>query len=48
MALEFHIRYTSEGWLDIVEERNGKAAPQLCPDLVITSALNPNPAASLN
>ena len=48
ISAEFGIRYAGEGWLDIVEERNRKAAPQMCPDLVITSALNPSPAASLN
>ncbi len=36
MSAEFHIRYTGEGWLNIVEEDRRTAAPQLCPDLVIT------------
>jgi hypothetical protein len=35
MAAEFGIRYQGDGWLDIVEKRNGKVAPSLAPDLVI-------------
>ena len=42
MSAEFHIRYTGEGWLGIVEERNHKAAPPLCPDLVLTGAASRN------
>ena len=41
MMAEFHIRYTGEGWLDIVEE-NGKASPPLCPDLVLTGCPHPS------
>ena len=38
MMAEFHIRYTGEGWLDIVEESQKQASPKLWPDLVIVSA----------
>ncbi|MBI3852722.1 MAG: hypothetical protein HY298_20910 [Verrucomicrobia bacterium] len=43
MMAEFHLRYVGEGWMDIVEENRKKAAPNLCPDLVITSAVGANP-----
>jgi hypothetical protein len=36
MASEFGVRYEGKGWLNIVEGRNGTAAPALVPDLVIT------------
>jgi hypothetical protein len=38
MMAEFHIRYTGEGWLDIVKENQRKASPPLCPGLVLTAA----------
>ena len=38
MMAEFNIRYAGEGWLHIVDEKRKSAAPNLCPDLVITSA----------
>jgi hypothetical protein len=38
MSAEFGIRYTGDGWLDIVEERNGKVRPALQPDLVVAAA----------
>ena len=37
MSAEFGIRYTGDGWLDIVTETDAKAPPPLAPDLVITS-----------
>jgi hypothetical protein len=36
MAAEFGIRYTGDGWMDIVEENDRKAPHPMCPDVVIT------------
>ena len=36
MCVEFGIRYSGEGWLDIVEAKGRKAKPLLAPDLVVT------------
>jgi len=38
MIAEFNIRYTGDGWLNIVEESQKPASPKLCPDLVIVGA----------
>jgi len=42
MTAEFHIHYTGEGWLDIVEENQQKASPPLCLDLAL--ACGPHPS----
>jgi hypothetical protein len=47
MMAEFGIRYTGDGWLDIVDEEHKKAAPNRCPDLVLTRA-TASPQPSLN
>ncbi len=44
MIAEFNLRYVGAGWLDIVDGQRKKAAPNLCPDLVIPSAVGTNPS----
>ncbi len=47
ITAESNIRYLGDGWLDIVDEKRQRAAPNLCPDLVLTRA-TASPQASLN
>ena len=47
MTAEFNIRYVGDGWLDIVDEKRKRTAPNCCPDLVLTRA-TASPQPSLN
>lgn len=44
MSAEFGIRYQGDGWLDIVDERQKPASPQLCPDFILTNQPLTNPS----